>query len=137
MYIYYIYIYIFPPICFILFTQFPKYFLSELTTKDYETLIRTTLAEFPGVLLAIFLVDPIGRRNTLRILFGIFTLSIFLMLGCSVSKTYLMVMLFVARGTMAGVFQVVYLYTPEVYPTNLRAVAYGKDIFISDISIVS
>ena len=27
---------------------------------------------------------------------------------------------------MAGVFQVVYVYTPEVYPTNLRAVAYGK-----------
>merc|ERR1712150_131678 len=64
--------------------------------------------------------------GTLRMLFGIFTLSIFLMLGCSVSKTYLMVMLFVARGTMAGVFQVVYLYTPEVYPTNLRAVAYGS-----------
>ena len=113
-----------------------KIFLSELTTKDYETLIWTTLAEFPGVLLAIFLVDPIGRRNTLRILFGIFTLSIFLMLGCSVSKTYLMVMLFVARGTMAGVFQVVYLYTPEVYPTNLRAVAYGKDVFILEISFV-
>ena len=45
-------------------------------------------------------------------------------------------MLFVARGTMAGVFQVVYLYTPEVYPTNLRAVAYGKDAFILDISFV-
>ena len=45
-------------------------------------------------------------------------------------------MLFVARGTMAGVFQVVYLYTPEVYPTNLRAVAYGKAIFILDMSHV-
>ena len=122
------------PILFILFTSLPNHFSSELTTKDYETLIWTTLAEFPGVLLAIFLVDPIGRRNTLRILFGIFTLSIFLMLGCSVSKTYLMVMLFIARGTMAGVFQVVYLYTPEVYPTNLRAVAYGKEIWILDVS---
>ena len=45
-------------------------------------------------------------------------------------------MLFVARGTMAGVFQVVYLYTPEVYPTNLRAVAYGKNIWTLDISHV-
>ena len=98
-----------------------------MTTKDYVTLIWTTLAEFPGVLLAILLVDPIGRRNTLKILFGMFTASILLMLGCSISKTYLMVMLFFARGSMAGVFQVVYLYTPEVYPTNLRAVAYGKN----------
>ena len=48
------------------------------------------------------------------------------MLGCSISKSYLLIMLFIARGTMAGVFQVVYLYTPEVYPTNLRAVAYGN-----------
>ena len=47
-----------------------------------------------------------------------------------------MVMLFVARGTMAGVFQVVYLYTPEVYPTNLRAVAYGKNILTLDMSHV-
>ena len=72
------------------------------------------------------LIDPIGRRNTLKTLFGMFAISIFLMFGCSISKSYLLLMLFIARGTMAGVFQVVYLYTPEVYPTNLRAVAYGK-----------
>ena len=105
-------------------------FFSGLTTKDYETLIWTTLAEFPGVVLAMCLIDPIGRRNTLKTLFGMFTTSIFLMLGCSISKSYLLLMLFIARGTMAGVFQVVYLYTPEVYPTNLRAVAYGKFIIL-------
>ena len=105
-------------------------FFSGLTTKDYETLIWTTLAEFPGVVLALCLIDPIGRRNTLKTLFGMFTTSTFLMLGCSISKSYLLLMLFIARGTMAGVFQVVYLYTPEVYPTNLRAVAYGKSILL-------
>ena len=84
------------------------------------------MAEFPGVLVAMSLIDPMGRRNTLKILFGMFTVSILLMLGCSISKSYLLVMLFIGRGAMAGVFQVVYLYTPEVYPTNLRAVAYGN-----------
>ena len=39
-------------------------------------------------------------------------------------------MLFIGRGAMAGVFQVVYLYTPEVYPTNLRAVAYGNNLIL-------
>ena len=106
------------------------YFFSGLTTHDYVTLIWTTLAEFPGVILAIFLIDTIGRRNTLRILFAIFTISVLLMLACSISRTYLMVMLFCARGTTAGVFQVVYLYTPEVYPTNLRSVAFGKNKYI-------
>lgn len=34
-------------------------------------------------------------------------------------------MLFVARGIIAGVFQAAYVYTPEVYPTSLRAVGVG------------
>lgn len=35
-------------------------------------------------------------------------------------------MLFVARGIIAGVFQAAYVYTPEVYPTPLRAVGVGS-----------
>lgn len=35
-------------------------------------------------------------------------------------------MLFFARGIIAGVFQAAYVYTPEVYPTSLRAVGVGS-----------
>lgn len=35
-------------------------------------------------------------------------------------------MLFFARGIIAGVFQAAYVYTPEVYPTTLRAVGVGS-----------
>lgn len=35
-------------------------------------------------------------------------------------------MLFLARGIIAGVFQAAYVYTPEVYPTGLRAVGVGS-----------
>lgn len=35
-------------------------------------------------------------------------------------------MLFMARGIIAGVFQAAYVYTPEVYPTSLRAVGVGS-----------
>lgn len=35
-------------------------------------------------------------------------------------------MLFLARGIIAGVFQAAYVYTPEVYPTSLRAVGVGS-----------
>lgn len=41
------------------------------------------------------------------------------------SRVYLTVTLFVARGIIAGVFQAAYVYTPEVYPTPLRAVGVG------------
>ena len=46
--------------------------------------------------------------------------------GCGLGKTYLVVALFAARGFTAGLFQTVYVYTPEVFPTKLRAVALGQ-----------
>ena len=36
------------------------------------------------------------------------------------------IVLFIARGMSSAFFQAVYVYTPEVYPTNLRAVALGS-----------
>lgn len=41
-------------------------------------------------------------------------------------RAFLTVMLFFARGIIAGVFQAAYVYTPEVYPTSLRAVGVGS-----------
>lgn len=41
-------------------------------------------------------------------------------------RAYLTIMLFLARGIIAGVFQAAYVYTPEVYPTGLRAVGVGS-----------
>lgn len=41
-------------------------------------------------------------------------------------RAFLTIMLFLARGIIAGVFQAAYVYTPEVYPTGLRAVGVGS-----------
>ena len=83
------------------------------------------MAEFPGTLLAIAIVDVMGRKLTIIILFIIYSAAVVALAGCSIGKGYLLVALFLARGPSAGVFQVIYLYTPEVYPTNLRAAAMG------------
>ncbi|KAF9418726.1 hypothetical protein HW555_004554 [Spodoptera exigua] len=40
-------------------------------------------------------------------------------------RTFLTCILFLARGIIAGLFQAAYVYTPEVYPTALRATAVG------------
>ncbi len=40
-------------------------------------------------------------------------------------RTWLGVFLFSARGFSVGVFQAVYVYTPEVYPTRLRGAVIG------------
>ena len=45
--------------------------------------------------------------------------------------------LFVIRAFVTGVFQAVYVYTPEVYPTNIRARALGTHSAISRIGAFS
>lgn len=37
----------------------------------------------------------------------------------------LTLILFLARGMIAGLFQAAYVYTPEVYPTALRSIGVG------------
>jgi hypothetical protein len=43
-----------------------------------------------------------------------------------VFRIFQIIVLFVARGMSSAFFQAVYVYTPEAYPTNLRAVALGS-----------
>ena len=59
----------------------------------------------------------------LSFLFAISTLGV---VECQASKTGLIILLFCSRGFATGLLQSVYVYTPEAYPTNLRAVALGK-----------
>ena len=72
------------------------------------------------------LIDRIGRKPTLAIMATLFSLSTGCVVECSMSKTFLIVSLFAARGATAGFFQVVYVYTAEVYQTRFRAVALGS-----------
>jgi len=96
-----------------------------LSVNDYVELIWTTFAEFPGTLLAFCLVDWIGRKKTLALLSFLFSISILGVIECAASKTILIILLFCSRGFATGLLQSAYVYTSEVYPTNLRAVALG------------
>eukprot|EP00095_Tigriopus_kingsejongensis_P011644 maker-scaffold564_size136232-snap-gene-0.31 protein:Tk11644 transcript:maker-scaffold564_size136232-snap-gene-0.31-mRNA-1 annotation:"synaptic vesicle 2-related protein" len=96
-----------------------------LKDKDYVELIKTSFAEFPGTFVALLLIDRIGRRKTLATLAVLFAICSLLVMECTWGKSFLVVVLFGARGFAAGFFQSVYVYTPEVYPTRLRALALG------------
>ena len=48
-----------------------------------------------------------------------------LLLFICASDTLLTFFLFVIRAFATGAFMVVYVYTPEVYPTNVRALGIG------------
>ncbi|XP_049942371.1 synaptic vesicle 2-related protein [Schistocerca serialis cubense] len=97
----------------------------ELAATDYMDLLWTTLAEFPGIFATIFVIERFGRRNTMAVQFVIFTICICFLFICTSNRGFLTSVLFLARGIIAGVFQAAYVYTPEVYPTPLRAVGVG------------
>uniref|UniRef100_A0A0K2TF05 Major facilitator superfamily (MFS) profile domain-containing protein n=1 Tax=Lepeophtheirus salmonis TaxID=72036 RepID=A0A0K2TF05_LEPSM len=97
----------------------------ELDRMDYTHLLWISLAEFPGIMITIFLVERFERKNTLALEFFLLTASLCLLFRCSGDRTYITGVLFFVRGIGSGVFQAAYLYTPEVYPTILRSVGLG------------
>ncbi|XP_063050292.1 synaptic vesicle 2-related protein [Engraulis encrasicolus] len=95
-----------------------------LNSDDYKDLLWTTLSEFPGLLVTLWAIDRIGRRKTMALCFITFAICILLLYAC-VGRTYLTVLIFIARAFIAGGFQAAYVYTPEVYPTATRALGLG------------
>ena len=97
-----------------------------LRTSDYNHLLWTTLAEFPGIMVSLLLIEKIGRKKTMAMEFFLFTITICLLFNCGANKTVTTMILFLARALGSGLFQTAYVYTPEVYPTVLRSVGVGS-----------
>ncbi|KAM4634747.1 synaptic vesicle 2-related protein-like [Polymixia lowei] len=96
----------------------------NLTLADYKDLLWTTLAEFPGIFIALLVIDRIGRKKSMALCFVMFFLSVLPLFACT-GRTALTVFIFIARAFITGGFQVVYVYTPEVFPTETRALGLG------------
>ncbi|KAH9489330.1 hypothetical protein Btru_051657 [Bulinus truncatus] len=108
------------------FNPNPTCFLEckTLTTEDYIDLTWTTFAEFPGLFITAFLLNKIGRKYTMVVELLIFTAVVMLVNIC-MPRAVLTFFLFVARAVISGAFQGAYVYTPEIYPTSVRAVGLG------------
>ncbi|XP_073696158.1 synaptic vesicle 2-related protein-like [Garra rufa] len=97
---------------------------NNLTFSDYLDLLWTTLAEFPGILITLWMIDRIGRRKSMAICFLLFSVSILPLYACT-QRTVLIVFIFIARACITAGWQVAYVYTPEVFPTATRAIGIG------------
>ena len=47
-----------------------------LRTSDYNHLLWTTLAEFPGIMVSLMLIEKIGMKKTMALEFFLFTITI-------------------------------------------------------------
>ena len=93
-----------------------------LTNTDYLEFFVTSVAEFPGILLTLFLSDFLGRKLTMTSELFLSAMFYFFLLLCTgysdrIVKT---VFLFGIRGCITGAYQAAIVYTPEAYPTRIR-----------------
>lgn len=96
---------------------------ADLDKDGYLELLWTTLAEFPGLIVTLFILEYFGRRLTLAVTIGCFSIFAFVV-PYAQGKAQIFC-LFAARAFISGTFQAAYVYTPEVYPTSTRAVGLG------------
>jgi putative MFS transporter len=84
------------------------------------------LAQVLVLIVCILVIDRIGRRSwiTISFILGAILLASLALIGAdSLIATLIMVTL--AYGIIGSVNAVLYLYTPEIYPTRMRAAATG------------
>ncbi|XP_030388275.1 synaptic vesicle 2-related protein [Scaptodrosophila lebanonensis] len=93
-------------------------------TTDFMDLLWITLSEFPGILITLEIIKRFGKRKTMVIQYLVLVFCTFTLMA-SESRFSTSVTLFIARGSISGVFQAIYIYTPEVYPAPLRSIGVG------------
>jgi putative MFS transporter len=92
--------------------------------RGYGFLVLLAIAQVPGYALAAVGVETIGRRRTLIAFLAASALGCFLFVVAAspgLIAASLLLMSFALLGTWGGL----YAYTPELYPTSLRATGMG------------
>lgn len=90
----------------------------------YIDVFVTSFAELPGLILSAFLVDKVGRRISMLLMY-LFGFMFLLPLMFHHYKIWTTALLFGARMFINGNFTVAGVYCPEIYPTSVRTTGVG------------
>ncbi|KAM3858886.1 putative transporter SVOPL [Diretmus argenteus] len=91
---------------------------------DYQTLLISCLGEIALIPINIGLLNVFGRRMSLMVL-QLLSAMFFMLLNICTTMFGFTVLLFLLRSLVSMNFNVVYIYTAEVYPTIARSLGMG------------
>ncbi len=109
-----------------IYTWAPKIFASKGLTP-VSSLWYTffmLIMQLPGYLTAAFLIEKIGRKTTLTFFFVATAISALIM-GLVTSSGFLIFASILISMSVLGTWGMVYAYTPELYPTEMRGLGNG------------
>ncbi|XP_048091525.1 putative transporter SVOPL isoform X5 [Alosa alosa] len=95
-----------------------------LTNDDYITLLFSSLGEVVLIPLNIGLLSVTGRKHSMALV-QLLSAAFFMLLNVCSTMFGFTVLLFLLRAVVAMNFNVVYIYTAEVYPTAVRSIGMG------------
>uniref|UniRef100_A0A2P2MQS8 Organic cation/carnitine transporter 7-like n=1 Tax=Rhizophora mucronata TaxID=61149 RepID=A0A2P2MQS8_RHIMU len=91
---------------------------------NYKDVFITSFAEFPGLIISAIIIDRIGRKLSMAVMF--FVCCVFMLpLVVHRSSRVTTALLFMARICITGTFSIIYIYAPEIYPTSVRSTGLG------------
>ncbi|XP_076861330.1 putative transporter SVOPL [Brachyhypopomus gauderio] len=91
---------------------------------DYQTLLISCLGEVALIPLNIGLLNLVGRKCSMCILL-VLSAVFFMLVNICTTMFGFTVLLFLLRSLVSMNFNVVYIYTAEVYPTSVRSIGMG------------
>ncbi|CCU85772.1 MULTISPECIES: MFS transporter [Mesotoga] len=109
-----------------IYTWAPKIFMSKGLTP-VSSLWYTffmLIMQLPGYLTAVILIERIGRKPSLTFFFGGMAVSSIVMALVNSSALLLVASVLISLFVL-GAWGMVYAYTPELYPTEMRALGNG------------
>ncbi|XP_027139640.1 putative transporter SVOPL isoform X3 [Larimichthys crocea] len=92
--------------------------------SDYQTLLISCLGEVALIPINICLLNVFGRKMSLTVL-QLLSAILFMILNICTTMLGFTVLLFLLRSLVSMNFNVVYIYTAEVYPTAARSLGMG------------
>lgn len=91
---------------------------------NYKDVFITSFAELPGLIIAGILIDRLGRKYSMAVMFA--ACSIFLFpLVVPRSEVATTILMFGARAAIMGTFTIAFIFAPEIYPTSVRNTGFG------------